>query len=174
MQRPNPARTAMGDALRVVRRELEFQATLHAREVEEIHGHLSVAVRELHAVTAERDALLSMLLDMQVCATCSLEQTLCRRTCACAVHVAIPCLTFSNVFHGPSGHVCANRLRLDWHAPREAALERDGTCNGKYESSRGDPAEAAKADMVPASLLDTLSAPAAPTSQRRASFCSLR
>lgn len=53
--------------------------------------------------------------------------------------------------------LCQQAGGWDWHAPREAALERDGTCNGKYESSRGDPAEAAKADMVPASLLDTLS-----------------
>ena len=55
--------------------------------------------------------------------------------------------------------LCKQAGGWDWHAPREAALEQDGTCNGKYESSRGDTAEAAEAaaDMVPASLLDTLS-----------------
>lgn len=63
--RPNPrATSSMSEALRVVRRELEFQAVLHAQEMEEVHTHLGVAVRELGAVTAERDALLSMVLDM--------------------------------------------------------------------------------------------------------------
>ena len=62
---PASSSSATAQAVRLIKRELEFQAKLHEEEIDTLQAHLNTAVRELLAITAERDALLHMVMHMR-------------------------------------------------------------------------------------------------------------
>ena len=55
----------MLEALRLLRREMSYQAQLHAEETEELASRLADTTKELKSVVQERDALLNMVMSMR-------------------------------------------------------------------------------------------------------------